>query len=189
MDLPMKMEHPASETPTATHSTPEPSSLTPSGSIGTKMSQSPSPKSAASGHTPNNASKRPPRKSTLTQQQKNQKRQRATQDQLTTLELEFNKNPTPTATVRERIAEEINMTERSVQIWFQNRCVESSRHPSCFTDPTLLLDVPRLSSWRRRVWKAVKTLTLFLSRCVPISPCRQWSLVRASAGLTWGVLA
>jgi Homeodomain len=35
--------------------------------------------------------------------------------------MEFNKNPTPTATVRERIAEDINMTERSVQIWFQNR--------------------------------------------------------------------
>lgn len=67
-------------------------------------------------------SRRPPRKSTLTQQQKNQKRQRATQDQLMTLEREFNKNPTPTAMVRERIAEEINMTERSVQIWFQNRC-------------------------------------------------------------------
>lgn len=57
----------------------------------------------------------------MTQQQKNQKRQRATQDQLTTLEMEFNKNPTPTANVRERIADEINMTERSVQIWFQNR--------------------------------------------------------------------
>lgn len=71
------------------------------------------------------ASRRPPRKSTLTQQQKNQKRQRATQDQLATLELEFNKNPTPTATVRDRIAEEINMTERSVQIWFQNRYASS----------------------------------------------------------------
>lgn len=68
-----------------------------------------------------NQSRRPPRKSTLTQQQKNQKRQRATQDQLSLLEVEFNKNPTPTATVRERIAQEINMTERSVQIWFQNR--------------------------------------------------------------------
>lgn len=67
------------------------------------------------------ASRRPPKKSTLTQQQKNQKRQRATQDQLVTLEMEFNKNPTPNATVRERIAEDINMTERSVQIWFQNR--------------------------------------------------------------------
>lgn len=68
-----------------------------------------------------NAARRPPRKSTLTQQQKNQKRQRATQDQLTTLELEFSKNPTPTADVRDRIAAEINMTQRSVQIWFQNR--------------------------------------------------------------------
>lgn len=68
-----------------------------------------------------NSARRPPRKSTLTQQQKNQKRQRATQDQLVLLEVEFNKNPTPTAMVRERIAQDINMTERSVQIWFQNR--------------------------------------------------------------------
>ena len=72
-------------------------------------------------HTPSSATRRPPRKSTLTQQQKNQKRQRATQDQLLTLEIEFEKNPTPTAVVRERIANDINMTERSVQIWFQNR--------------------------------------------------------------------
>lgn len=81
------------------------------------MKQTPSP--STSTHT--SSSRRPPRKSTLTQQQKNQKRQRATQDQLATLEVEFNKNPTPTALVRERIADEINMTERSVQIWFQNR--------------------------------------------------------------------
>jgi hypothetical protein len=73
--------------------------------------------------TPSNSnnSRRPPRKSTLTQQQKNQKRQRATQEQLMLLEVEFNKNPTPTALVRERIANDIDMTERSVQIWFQNR--------------------------------------------------------------------
>ncbi|KAK2740657.1 hypothetical protein FQN57_006027 [Myotisia sp. PD_48] len=75
----------------------------------------------ASTQQPRPASRRPPRKSTLTQQQKNQKRQRATQEQLVTLELEFKKNPTPTAAVREQIAEDINMTERSVQIWFQNR--------------------------------------------------------------------
>ncbi|KAF2466058.1 homeo protein [Lindgomyces ingoldianus] len=87
----------------------------------TMLSATPSP--SASGATPTHSSapRRPPRKSTLTQQQKNQKRQRATQDQLVTLEVEFNKNPTPTAAVRERIANEINMTERSVQIWFQNR--------------------------------------------------------------------
>lgn len=93
---------------------------TPVSAVPNKSNQTPSP--SAAGSTPqSSASRRPPRKSTLTQQQKNQKRQRATQDQLTTLEMEFNKNPTPAAPVRERIAEEINMTERSVQIWFQNR--------------------------------------------------------------------
>ncbi|KAF2198459.1 hypothetical protein GQ43DRAFT_378545 [Delitschia confertaspora ATCC 74209] len=86
-----------------------------------KLSATPSPSSAVITPTSSTAPRRPPRKSTLTQQQKNQKRQRATQDQLVTLEVEFNKNPTPTAAVRERIAEEINMTERSVQIWFQNK--------------------------------------------------------------------
>ena len=84
---------------------------------------SPSTSAPASATT---SSRRPPRKSTLTQQQKNQKRQRATQDQLATLEVEFNQNPTPTAVVRERIAQDINMTERSVQIWFQNRYARPS---------------------------------------------------------------
>nr|KAK5447650.1 hypothetical protein LTR18_003231 [Exophiala xenobiotica] len=76
--------------------------------------------SSSSTSAPTSSARRPPRKSTLTQQQKNQKRQRATQDQLVTLEAEFVKNATPTAATRERIASEINMTERSVQIWFQN---------------------------------------------------------------------
>jgi hypothetical protein len=90
-----------------------------------KMSSTPSPTASNTAST-TSASRRPARKSTLTQQQKNQKRQRATQDQLLTLEMEFNKNPTPIASVREKIAEDINMTERSVQIWFQNRCVWSA---------------------------------------------------------------
>ena len=102
---------------------------TPASNMSASLSMSPAPQSA--GLTPlnnisnlNNVnSRRPPRKSTLTQQQKNQKRQRATQEQLTLLEVEFNKNPTPTAAVREKIAQDINMTERSVQIWFQNRSV------------------------------------------------------------------
>jgi hypothetical protein len=85
------------------------------------VSPTPSPPAGSSTPTQSSAPRRPPRKSTLTQQQRNQKRQRATQDQLVTLEVEFNKNPTPTAATRERIASEINMTERSVQIWFQNR--------------------------------------------------------------------
>ncbi|KAL2016756.1 hypothetical protein VTK56DRAFT_3104 [Thermocarpiscus australiensis] len=107
----------ASASPSSSKSPlPTPKSATPSkGSKKTSLSPS-----GAAG-TQSSGSRRQPRKSTLTQQQKNQKRQRATQDQLTTLEMEFNKNPTPTAEVRERIAEEINMTERSVQIWFQNR--------------------------------------------------------------------
>lgn len=92
-------------------------------------SSTPSPSATTGAATPtpssSSAARRPPRKSTLTQQQRNQKRQRATQDQLVTLEIEFNKNPTPTAVTRERIASEINMTERSVQIWFQNRCDDS----------------------------------------------------------------
>lgn len=93
---------------------PTPTVATPSCSTPTKQLTPTNANNAAN-------SKRPPRKSTLTQQQKLQKRQRATQDQLATLEMEFNKNPTPAAEVRDRIADEINMTERSVQIWFQNR--------------------------------------------------------------------
>ncbi|CRG83117.1 hypothetical protein PISL3812_00465 [Talaromyces islandicus] len=93
----------------------------PASTTSANSSPSPSTTSPAASVPSASSSRRPQRKSTLTQQQKNQKRQRATQDQLVTLELEFNKNPTPTAAVRERIAQEINMTERSVQIWFQNR--------------------------------------------------------------------
>lgn len=107
-----------------------------------QVTATPSPTTSNSAN-PNSASssRRPPRKSTLTQQQKNHKRQRATQDQLVTLEMEFNKNPTPTATVRERIAEDINMTERSVQIWFQNRY---ALYPDANGETSnFLSDVPR----------------------------------------------
>ncbi|EGX97257.1 homeoprotein [Cordyceps militaris CM01] len=107
------------------HQAPESSSpnstTAPGSATATSSKRTPSPTASTTGHASGGISKRPPRKSTLTQQQKNHKRQRATQDQLSTLEVEFNKNPTPTANVRDRIAGEINMTERSVQIWFQNR--------------------------------------------------------------------
>jgi hypothetical protein len=62
-----------------------------------------------------------PRKSTLTQQQKNKKRQRATPAQLAVLKREFAFNETPNAKSREEIGRKIDMTERSVQIWFQNK--------------------------------------------------------------------
>ena len=100
-----------------TTSTPQP--MHSPNSLDIMSASTPSPPISAS--ISNSTSRRPPRKSTLTQQQKNQKRQRATQDQLGTLEIEFNKNATPAAAIRERIAQDINMTERSVQIWFQNR--------------------------------------------------------------------
>lgn len=61
------------------------------------------------------------RKSTLTQQQKNKKRQRATPHQLKVLRSEFEINQTPNAKSREEIGRRIDMTERSVQIWFQNK--------------------------------------------------------------------
>lgn len=107
-------------------STPSPDEIPTDGSNNTPSTSATSTSTSAqlaqnAALSDHSASRRPPRKSTLTQQQKNQKRQRATQDQLVTLEHEFLKNPTPTAATRERIASEINMTERSVQIWFQNR--------------------------------------------------------------------
>lgn len=84
-------------------------------------------------------SKRPSnrqRKSTLTQQQKNQKRQRATPHQLTVLKSEFEINPTPNAKTREEIGRRIDMTERSVQIWFQNNRAKNKilakKHGSTF---------------------------------------------------------
>lgn len=110
---------------TTASSVPDPGSFPESDVVTPTSSNKLSPSQSSSGGNGHSNSKRPPRKSTLTQQQKNQKRQRATQDQLSILEMEFNKNPTPTAGVRERIADEINMTERSVQIWFQNRYVPS----------------------------------------------------------------
>lgn len=64
----------------------------------------------------------------ITQQQMNKKRQRATPEQLAVLEKAFLINASPNAKMRETISAQINMTERSVQIWFQNRFVSPWRH-------------------------------------------------------------
>lgn len=139
----------------------------------TMSTSTPSPEvSATMGPT---ASRRPPRKSTLTQQQKNQKRQRATQEQLITLEVEFNKNPTPTATVRERIADDIQMTERSVQIWFQNRSVNARQHLMATADPCI--DARRSSCLPRRASRLAKTAMRSLTLCAHISRIRHLNLV------------
>lgn len=49
------------------------------------------------------------------------KRARATPEQIAYLEASFNNNPMPNCKVREVIAQRIGMSERSIQIWFQNR--------------------------------------------------------------------
>ena len=131
------------------------------GSLEQGNSSTPSPAASTTTTTTTPVARRPPRKSTLTQQQKNQKRQRATQDQLSLLEVEFNKSPTPTQQIREQIAQQINMTERSVQIWFQNRLV---LHHSHLIDLLLIGEVaggPRSSYLRRRASSPVKTVMRF----------------------------
>ncbi|KAH8797902.1 hypothetical protein F5884DRAFT_758899 [Xylogone sp. PMI_703] len=62
-----------------------------------------------------------PADSNLTEQQKNAKRRKTSWKQQETLEMEFNKNRTLTTIIQERIAKDINMTWRSVYMWFQNR--------------------------------------------------------------------
>lgn len=77
------------------------------------------------------------RKSTLTQQQKNKKRQRATPNQLTVLRAEFRINPTPNAKTREEIGRKIDMTERSVQIWFQNKRAKAKQYNRRSNEPNI----------------------------------------------------
>jgi len=64
-------------------------------------------------------------KSLSSQQQQqptnNKKRTRATPEQLAILEETFKTNTSPNSKVREALAEKVNMSERSIQIWFQNR--------------------------------------------------------------------
>lgn len=151
--------------------------------IESMSSSTPSPTASATAST--SSSRRPPRKSTLTQQQKNQKRQRATQDQLATLEVEFNKNPTPTAAVRERIAQDINMTERSVQIWFQNRFVSRRLERKILGLLTReIVDGRRSSCWRRRASKPGRTVMRSRSQCANTLPFRPWSRASLSAAVS-----
>ncbi|KAH3899491.1 Yhp1p SCDLUD_004936 [Saccharomycodes ludwigii] len=49
------------------------------------------------------------------------KRRRTSKQELSILETEFNNNPTPTKDKRHEIALKCNMSEQSVQIWFQNK--------------------------------------------------------------------
>lgn len=49
------------------------------------------------------------------------KRTRATPEQLNILEKTFTVNPSPNSRIREQLSHELGMSERSIQIWFQNR--------------------------------------------------------------------
>ncbi|KAI8816610.1 homeobox domain-containing protein, partial [Fimicolochytrium jonesii] len=49
------------------------------------------------------------------------KRARATPEQLAILEETFKTHPSPNAHLRELLSHKVQMSERSVQIWFQNR--------------------------------------------------------------------
>lgn len=61
----------------------------------------------------------------LTQQQKNHRRKRATPEQLAFLRKSFMIDPRPDQNAREAIGRQIDMTPRSVQIWFQNNRAKS----------------------------------------------------------------
>ncbi|CAN6606687.1 hypothetical protein TRVA0_003S01838 [Trichomonascus vanleenenianus] len=69
-----------------------------------------------------------PRKNNLTQQQRHKRRQRATPEQVRVLSAEFEINSTPNARKREEIGNRIDMTERSVQIWFQNKRAKTKKN-------------------------------------------------------------
>ncbi|RGB35062.1 homeobox domain-containing protein, partial [Rhizophagus diaphanus] len=51
----------------------------------------------------------------------NKKRIRTTPEQVALLEDTFKTNPSPNSKIREALAEKLNMSERTIQIWFQNR--------------------------------------------------------------------
>ncbi|KAI9256645.1 homeobox domain-containing protein [Phascolomyces articulosus] len=55
------------------------------------------------------------------QQQQPRKRTRTSPNQLAVLENTFAVNPSPNGRMREQLSRQLAMTERSIQIWFQNR--------------------------------------------------------------------
>ena len=55
------------------------------------------------------------------QQQQPRKRTRTSPNQLAVLENTFAVNPSPNGRMREQLSRQLGMTERSIQIWFQNR--------------------------------------------------------------------
>ena len=117
-----------------------------------RSTPSPSPPSGAQGHS-NSRSRTKSGTQHLTMQQLNKKRQRATPEQLQVLEEYFSLNASPNAKMREIIADRIQMTERSVQIWFQNRYLLSFLQLFlCIGWTDFWIDVQRLSRFNGGKW-------------------------------------
>ncbi|KAI9469697.1 MAG: hypothetical protein EXX96DRAFT_491710 [Benjaminiella poitrasii] len=57
----------------------------------------------------------------ISKENSSRKRTRATPEQLAILEKTFVINPSPNNRLREQLSHQLNMSERSIQIWFQNR--------------------------------------------------------------------
>ncbi|KAI8993704.1 homeobox domain-containing protein [Pilobolus umbonatus] len=82
------------------------------------------------------------------------KRKRITPYQLNILSELFNNTDTPNFQVRENTAQKLSMTNREVQVWFQNRRAKMNRHrihdqkrdpfiyPLCWTPDTHSTDYP-----------------------------------------------
>ncbi|KAI8814846.1 hypothetical protein BJ742DRAFT_784609 [Cladochytrium replicatum] len=83
------------------------------------------------------------KKSSMPTQQPTKKRHRATPSQLVVLESHFRYDPSPTPETREEISKRIQMNEKSIHIWFQNRRAKEKflrrqgRQPSVPRDPNV----------------------------------------------------
>lgn len=97
---------------------------TPSFNMPSSMPFLPPDKSTSAPTIPSHTQKEssePPRPTTTHSTPTPRKRTRATPEQLAVLEKAFSTNPTPNSRVREQLANELGMPDRSIQIWFQNR--------------------------------------------------------------------
>lgn len=62
------------------------------------------------------------------------KRTHLSSSQVSTLEASFKENSLPDSTTRSRLAKELSVTERTVQIWFQNRRAKEKKMRARFTE-------------------------------------------------------
>lgn len=94
------------------------SSLTPSSSLGDSETKT---KSGAESSSSNSQQPHGEFKATFYNPFETKHRRRTSRTQFRILEAAFEDNPKPSAAKRQSLAEELSMTARGVQIWFQNR--------------------------------------------------------------------